>query len=540
MISRLYRISTVRYYSSYTDVRVRFAPSPTGRMHLGSLRTALYNYLFAKSKNGQFIVRIEDTDQNRLVDGVAEEFEQILTDYDLKIDESPQKGGSFGPYQQSKRLNYYHDAVKQLIDSGHAYRCFCTAQRLEILKKNAIRERTSPKYDNHCRHVNNDESEARKDEPHVVRFKFDKEKIDFDDIAYGHIHTEVDEGDFIIMKSDHFPTYHLANVVDDHHMQISHVIRGQEWLASVPKHVKLYRAFQWQQPKWLHLPLIMRNARSKLSKRDEDGFADYYYHQKGYLRSAILNLLIRNGSGIRYFDVKKFYELEEMIEQFDESLLGTRSLQLDTEALDRYARLSIAKAYEEKTLNDEIRFFFNRKQVKVNLELLTEEYLNKSTEFLTNNEEAFSHLGQLIVPENKKEKDMFSFLFTVPNGPIELPKHIKSTENAINYLNLFINYIDEVKGWDYEKIKEICSINQISPKHFLMFIRISTINNVNGPPISELFEFYGSEEIRKRLERQVKWLKEKVELTGKTSQLDSGDVDQSYKAKKEESCQVDG
>ncbi|CAD5233815.1 unnamed protein product [Bursaphelenchus xylophilus] len=505
----LQKISIFRHYSSLPEVRVRFAPSPTGRLHLGGLRTALYNYVFAKSKGGKFILRIEDTDQARLKEGAAEEFEELLSFYGLETDESPIKGGPKGPYRQSERLELYHDAVERLVEEGKAYRCFCSEKRLEIVRKNALSNRTIPRYDNHCRQISKEESKSRKDEPHVVRFKFDKDKVDFTDIAYGQINALADEGDFIVLKSDKFPTYHLANIVDDHLMGISHVIRGQEWLPSVPKHVKLYEAFDWPTPSWLHLPLIMKNARKKLSKRDEDGYADYYHSQKGYLRSAVLNLLIRNGAGIRDFDFKRFYELEDIVENFDENLLGTRNLQLDDDVLERYGRLSVQHAYKKGTLKSEIRNFFKMKNVKVDPEMLSDEKLDKSLDFLMHNEEAFSHMAQLVRADENKEKDKFSFLFTRPQTAVELPTGVKSKEMAVKFIKLFLDHIESENGYNYEKIKVLCKENEVPVKKLLLLIRISIIENPNGPPISELFQFFGQNEVRNRLEQQIKWLEEK-------------------------------
>ncbi|EPB76066.1 tRNA ligase class I, catalytic domain protein [Ancylostoma ceylanicum] len=226
-------------YGGMLSVRVRFAPSPTGHLHLGGLRTALYNFLFARHHKGCFILRIEDTDRARIVPGSAAEIERVLTHYGLHYDEGPSKGGPFGPYVQSERLSLYKDAANQLIDSGHAYRCFCSEDRLSLLRKDAIRRNTVPKYDMKCRSLSKEESKSRAmdDEPFVVRFKLDRQDVFFEDDVYGHIEQCIDESDMVLLKTDGYPTYHLANIVDDRAMQISHVIRGMEWLSSTGKHV---------------------------------------------------------------------------------------------------------------------------------------------------------------------------------------------------------------------------------------------------------------------------------------------------------------
>ncbi|VBB34604.1 unnamed protein product, partial [Acanthocheilonema viteae] len=224
------------------EVRVRFAPSPTGNLHLGGLRTALYNFLFARSQGGKFILRIEDTDQQRLVPGAVQQIEATLDRYKLFRDEGPSNSGKFGPYLQSERKAVYRDAVEQLIDSGNAYRCFCTKTRLDMLRREAARRHEVPKYDNHCRGLTYEEVKRRLEngENYAIRFKLERKEVCFEDQIFGEITQNSNEGDFILMKTDSFPTYHLANVVDDHQMRISHVIRGSEWLTSVSKHIQLY------------------------------------------------------------------------------------------------------------------------------------------------------------------------------------------------------------------------------------------------------------------------------------------------------------
>ncbi|VDN01701.1 unnamed protein product [Thelazia callipaeda] len=227
---------------SSNEVRVRFAPSPTGNLHLGGLRTALYNFLFARSRGGKFVLRIEDTDQERLVPGAVQQIEKTLDRYKLFRDEGPSCGGKFGPYTQSERKYFYQNAVQQLIDNGHAYRCFCSKTRLDMLRREAARRNEVPRYDNHCRALTKEEVEKKleRGESYVVRFKLEQKEMSFNDEIFGKITQKTDEGDFIVMKTNLYPTYHLANVVDDHYMQISHVIRGCEWLISVSKHLQLY------------------------------------------------------------------------------------------------------------------------------------------------------------------------------------------------------------------------------------------------------------------------------------------------------------
>ena len=278
-------------------VRVRYAPSPTGSLHLGGLRTALYNYLLAKQQGGKFLLRIEDTDQTRLVPGSVEQLVDSLHWAGVPFDEGPGKEGDCGPYVQSQRLPIYHEHVNRLLASGHAYRCFCTAERLTQLKNLQVKRGIQSTYDRFCSHLTPEEVQERMREgpdkwPFTVRLRVpDSADIVFRDELRGEIRVQsrsVD--DQVLLKSDGFPTYHLASVVDDHLMRISHVIRGEEWLPSTPKHILLYQCFDWSPPRFFHLPLLLDNTRHKLSKRHGDASVESY-RERGYLPSAVVNFV---------------------------------------------------------------------------------------------------------------------------------------------------------------------------------------------------------------------------------------------------------
>ena len=273
------------------EVRVRFAPSPTGYLHVGGLRTALYNYLFARHNNGKFILRVEDTDQNRYVEGAVENLIKTLKWVGLNYDEGPEVGGNFGPYFQSERLSIYKDHIDQLIEKGHAYPCFCSTERIQKLRAQQQSQKLQAKYDKHCLSLSKDEIKQKiaDGEPYVIRLNVPaNERIIIDDIVRGQVDFNSDiVDDQILIKSDGFPTYHLANVVDDHLMKITHVIRGEEWLSSTPKHVLLYDFFEWERPQFAHLPLLLNADKSKLSKRQGD-VAVEDYQQKGYLKEALI------------------------------------------------------------------------------------------------------------------------------------------------------------------------------------------------------------------------------------------------------------
>lgn len=299
-------------------VRTRFAPSPTGYMHIGNLRTALFTYLIAKQNNGDFILRIEDTDQGRYVEGATEVIYDTLRQTGLIWDEGPDIGGPVGPYIQSERMGIFKDYALKLIESGHAYYCFCTKERIEELHAVQKASHISPMYDRHCRNLPEEEVQKLLAEgvPYVIRQKVPTEgTTTFHDELYGDITVENSTlDDQILIKADGMPTYNFANVVDDHLMGITHVVRGNEYLSSAPKYNLLYEAFGWEVPKYIHVEHIMRDAKHKLSKRDGDAyFGDYV--AKGYLVEAIVNYIALLGWAPK--GENEIFSLQELIKEFD-------------------------------------------------------------------------------------------------------------------------------------------------------------------------------------------------------------------------------
>ncbi|XP_061536181.1 probable glutamate--tRNA ligase, mitochondrial [Phycodurus eques] len=331
------------------EVRVRFAPSPTGYLHLGGLRTALYNYIFAKKYGGSFILRLEDTDQSRLVPGAAEAIEDMLEWAGIPPDESPGRGGPLGPYLQSKRLDLYRQTASQLLESGHAYHCFCTPQRLELLKKEALRTGQTPRYDNRCRHLRAVQVQEKlvQGAPHVIRFRLEEGVEPFQDLIFGWNRHEVAqvEGDPVVMKADGFPTYHLANIVDDHSMRISHVLRGSEWLISTSKHLLMYRALGWQPPAFGHLPLLTNKDGSKLSKR-QGGIFIQRFQTDGVLPEALLDITTNCGSGFSTNRVGR--RVGELISEFNPSKITTHSALLDLEKLPEFNKIHLQHRIEDE------------------------------------------------------------------------------------------------------------------------------------------------------------------------------------------------
>ena len=301
-----------------TTVRTRFAPSPTGFMHLGNLRSALYTYLYAKRHGGSFILRIEDTDQSRYVEGAVDVIYNTLRDIGMQWDEGPDVGGDSGPYVQSQRKDMYLPYAKQLVEAGKAYYCFCTKEELDSRRGAAEAEGAVWKYDKHCASLSREEVQRRlaAGEPYVIRQNVPTAgEASFDDVIYGHIAVDCAElDDMILIKADGMPTYNFANVVDDHTMGITHVMRGNEYLASTPKYNLLYEAFGWEKPVYIHMTPIMRDAQHKLSKRDGDAYYEDYL-SKGYLREAIVNYVALLGWNPG--DEREFFTLEELTGVFD-------------------------------------------------------------------------------------------------------------------------------------------------------------------------------------------------------------------------------
>lgn len=298
--------------------RVRFAPSPTGYLHVGGLRTALYNYLFAKKEGGKFILRIEDTDRNRFVEGAVENLIETLKWSGLEYDEGPDKPGEYGPYMQSERLEIYKKYADELIANGKAYHCFCTPERLSELREEQQKLKLpQAKYDKHCLSLTKEEIQNKIDagEPYVIRLNVEPgPKVAFNDVVREYVQFDRETiDDQILIKTDGYPTYHMANVVDDHLMKITHVIRGEEWLSSTPKHVLLYEYLGWELPVFAHLPLLLNSDRSKLSKRQGD-VAVEDYRDKGYFKEALINFVALLGWSAG--DDKEFYNMTELEETF--------------------------------------------------------------------------------------------------------------------------------------------------------------------------------------------------------------------------------
>jgi glutamyl-tRNA synthetase len=299
-------------------VRVRYAPSPTGMPHVGNIRTALFNWVFARHHGGKFIVRIEDTDRSRFVEGSEQAILQSLRWLGLDWDEGPEVGGPYAPYYQSQRLEIYQRIAHQLVEEGKAYKCFCTPEELEQMRaQQRAQGAAATMYDRRCRKLTPAEVKAREDAglPYVIRFKMPLEgTVEYDDLIHGcTVFQNKLTDDFVMLKSDGFPTYHLANVVDDHLMEVTHVLRGDEWVSSMPRHLNLYKALGWEPPQFAHLPLLLGPDKQKLSKRHGAvEFTDFI--RQGYLPEAMFNFLAI--CGWNPGDDREILSREEIIQLF--------------------------------------------------------------------------------------------------------------------------------------------------------------------------------------------------------------------------------
>ncbi len=335
------------------EIRTRFAPSPTGELHIGGLKTALFDYLLAKKNKGRFILRVEDTDRKRMVEGAAERMVTDLSWAGVNIDEGVTinnegelvEQGEYGPYTQSKRLDIYKKYIDQLISEGKAYYCFCSPERLADLRKTQQQNKEAPKYDRHCLNLSPEEVQKKIEagEPYVVRFKIPEGITTFHDEVFGKVSVKNETlDDQVIMKSDGFPTYHLAVVVDDYLMKISHVIRGAEWLPSTPKHILLYEALGWknEMPKFVHMANILNKDKKKLSKREGSvSVADF--RKEGYPAEAIINFIALLGWNPK--TDQEIFTIEELIEQFDIAKMNKAGGVFDMDRLNWISNQHIKK-----------------------------------------------------------------------------------------------------------------------------------------------------------------------------------------------------
>ncbi len=467
-------------------VRTRFAPSPTGFIHVGGVYSAMLDYAFAKKNKGDFILRIEDTDRNRFVEKAEEVIHKGLAWVDLRADESPENPGKYGPYRQSERLKLYQKYAEELVDKGHAYYCFCSPEKLEKCREQAKQKGLPPKYDRCCRddHCEASRKRIKSGEKYVIRMKIpDNEKIVVNDLVRGKIVFDSNLiDDQIILKSDGFPTYHLAVVVDDHLMQISHVIRGEEWLPSAPKHVLLYQYFGWKMPIFFHTPTLRNPDRSKLSKRQGHTSLDWYKEQ-GYLPEALLNFLCL--LGWCHPEEKEIFDLKEFIKLFDLKDISPLGPVFDVEKLNWINGEYIRRKSDQELAKLLIPFF--PKTIEKKHQLLAASLAKERIERLVDIKELFDFLG-------KDKLDYENNLLLQRKATPELAKKmLQEAEQMI------------AKGMEglQENLLRLIKENGWNIGQFFMVLRVALTGKICTPPIVESIPMIGKELVTKRLKAAI-------------------------------------
>lgn len=494
----VYFVSKRTFCQATSNVRVRFAPSPTGYLHIGSLRTALFNYLFAKKHpNGKFILRIEDTDQTRIVRDSVKVIKEDLSWFGIVPDEGPGIFGSHGPYMQSERLDLYKKYAYKLLNVGDAYRCFCSPTRLELLRKEARKKGISPQYDNRCRLLTHDDIKKNLSAgiPFAIRYKLKPGTLKFKDVIAGDcaINLEKLEGsDPIIYKSDGYPTYHLANVVDDHHMKISHVFRAIEWLNSTPKHLMLFDSLGWTPPIYGHLPLIVNADGSKLSKR-VSSLSIKALREAGYEPETLITYLaVLSGGmdGISIDSIEKVYSLDELVTLFDITAITTNANRLDEHKMLAVNKLSL-------DVNTDRHLSKLRQMISAQLSpeiALDDEKLFKLFEYT---KERISTLNEFV--------SKYGYLVESPEYTFNLSKYEKSLQ--LDMADLVEKVIKLIEGnmFTLENIKKIVGESKY-PK-LMQFIRCCLCDTPTGPPVIDLLDILGKDIALKRLKRSLEYIK---------------------------------
>ena len=482
-----------------TKVRTRFAPSPTGRMHVGNLRTALYTYLIAKHEGGDFILRIEDTDRERLVEGAVDIIYRTMAETGLVHDEGPDKDKGFGPYVQSERQasGLYLEYAKKLIESGDAYYCFCDKERLESLKTSVGEDgKEITVYDKHCLHLSKEEIQANLDagKPYVIRINMPTEgTTTFVDELYGEITVENKElDDMILIKSDGYPTYNFANVVDDHLQQITHVVRGNEYISSSPKYQRLYEAFGWEPPKYVHLPLITDENHKKLSKRS--GHASYEdLIEQGFLPEAVVNYLALLGWSPE--DNREIFSLDELIKEFDYHKVNKSPSVFDIQKL-KWMNGEYIKAMDNEK-------FYEKAMPYIKKVITKDLDLEKILDMVKTRIETFPEL-----------MDMVDFFEELPEYDVAMYTHKKMKTNSENSLEVLTELLPILEATDdysvdglHDTVFEYIGKKGCKNGQALWPLRTAVSGKQNTPGgATEIMEVLGKAESVERIKNAIELL----------------------------------
>lgn len=472
-------------------VRTRFAPSPTGFMHIGNLRTAIFEYLISKKNSGDFILRIEDTDQTRIVDGAIDFIYKTLKLCNFKIDEGPQNEGNYGPYVQSERKDIYRKYAHQLVDMGKAYYCFCTEEDLDLMRKEADENKVAFLYNGKCSHLTKEEidQKLKNGEKYVIRQKMPKEGVTVvNDLVYGPVTIENKVlDDQILLKSDGFPTYNFANVIDDHLMEITHVIRGHEYLDQTAKYNLLYQAFDWVAPTYIHVAMVLGEDGTKLSKRNGDAsFMDLY--NAGYLPEAIVNYLVLLGWSPS--TNQEIFTMDELIQEFDPKRISKSSSQYDVKKLNWVNSHYIKKL----DINDLLK--------------ITLPHLEKAYDLTGKSDEWIKHLISIYQDHISYGKEIVECTDLFFKDDVEITGEaleFMQEETVPNTLKVFKEEIANINEWTVENINQAISNTKekanVKGKMLYMPIRIKVSGVMHGPELPDTIYLIGKEVVLNRLDK---------------------------------------
>ncbi len=474
-------------------IRVRFAPSPTGYLHVGGLRTYLYNWLYAKKNKGKIILRIEDTDRQRLVEGATENLIKTLKQIGLPWDE--------GPFIQSQRVGNYRNLAQKLVEQGHAYYCFCSPEELDEMKNKQIADKQAPQYDRRCRNLTQAEAleYLRAGKPHVIRLKVPEQGIiKFHDLIRGEIQFDLKNiDDQILLKSDDWPTYHLANVIDDHFMKITQVIRGEEWLPSTPKHILIYQAFGWDIPEFAHLPLLLNPDHSKLSKRQGDVAVEDYLGQ-GYLPETLINFLALLGWNLG--NDQEIFSLKQLIKIFSLKKIQKAGAIFDRKKLDWLNGYYLRKL----PLN---------KLTKICRPYLIESGLIKEKEYSFKKIKQIVKLEQERLKKAEEIKDLTKFFFQKEleyDARLLAWKETTLEQTGVN-LRKIKEELQNISSNFFNAKKIIKKLNNLAKERgngeIFWSLRVSLSGEKMSPPPEQIAEIFGKEETLKRIEQAIKKLR---------------------------------
>ncbi|MFC1933755.1 glutamate--tRNA ligase [Chloroflexota bacterium] len=476
-------------------VRVRYAPSPTGYPHVGNIRTALFAWLFARHHGGSFIVRIEDTDVARKVKGAVEVILDSLRWLGLDWDEGPEVGGKYGPYFQSQRLELYHEAARRLVSQGDAYYCYCSPQRLEEMRAEQVRRKQPPGYDRHCRELSNEERVQKEAEgiTPVVRFKTPLSgQTSFNDLIWGEVKFENSIlDDLVLLKSDGYPTYHLANVVDDHKMEISHIIRAEEWLSSTPRHVLLYQALGFELPQFAHLPMLLGQDRSKLSKR-HGAVSITEFQKQGYLPEAMLNFLALLGWSLD--DKTEIMSCQQLIDNFSLERVSKTAAIFNRDKLDWMNGVYIRNLSLEDFTRQALSFLERELPSEVERPLSTD-YVRQIMPLIQERAKTLAEVPDLV---------QFFFVNELDYDANFLIGKNMSRQSTIQALEIAQGRLGKLEVFDVESLEALLRplAVELGLKTGQLFgaLRVAITGRTVAPPLFQTMEVLGKERCLRRIE----------------------------------------